>query len=112
MQPDDVLEAAGAGAAGRRKGNRVQVVAGDCAAVYCVDVYLDSAGPLVPQPVRYRIRASRPLDYFLPERNMPVHLAGASELEISLPPYCSRGHLYIGRAVTLQHAEFMVEEEQ
>jgi hypothetical protein len=77
-----------------------------------VDVYLDSAGPLAPQPVRYRIRASTPLDYFLPEKNMPVHLAGASELVISLPPYCSRGHLYIGRAVSLQHAEFTVEEEQ
>ena len=87
MQPDEVLEAAGA-AAGRREENRVQVVDGGCAAVHCVDVYLDSAGPLAPQPVRFRIRASTPLDYFLPERNMPVHLAGASELEISLPPYC------------------------
>src|SRR5438045_2806642 len=56
--------------------------------------------------------ASAPLDYFLPERNVPVHLAGASELEISLPPYCSRGRLYIGRAVSLHHAEFTVEEEQ
>ncbi|MBS1858339.1 MAG: DUF3142 domain-containing protein [Acidobacteria bacterium] len=113
MQPDEVLEAAGvAAAAGGRQRNRIQVMPGDCAAVSCVDVYLDSAGPLVPQPVRYRIRASVPLEYFLPERNMPVHLTGASELELSLPPYCSRGHLYLGRAVSLQRAEFTVGEEQ
>ena len=112
MQPDEVLDAAGAGGPGRRKQNRVQEVAGDCAAVHCVDVYLDSVSPLTPRPVRYRIRASTPLEYFLPERNMPVHLAGASELEIALPPYCGRGHLYIGRAVSLQRAEFAVEEEQ
>lgn len=112
MQPDEVLDAAGVGALGRRKENRVQEIAGDCAAVYCVDVYLDSVSPLSPRPVRYRIRASTPLEYFLPERNVPVHLAGTSELEISLPPYCGRGHLYIGRAVSLQQAEFTVEEEQ
>ncbi len=112
MQPDEVLDAADPRALVRRKENRVEVVAGDCAAVYCVDVYLESAGPLSPQPVRYRIRASTPLEYFLPERSMPVRLAGASELEISLPAYCGRGHLYIGRAVSLQHAEFTVEAEQ
>src|SRR5579883_327655 len=111
MQPDEVLDAAGVGALGRRKGSRVQAVAGPCSAVYCVDVYLESAGPLPSQPVRYRIRATTPLEYFLPERNMPVHLAGAAELEISLPAYCARGHLYIGRAVSLQRAEFTVEEE-
>jgi Protein of unknown function (DUF3142) len=112
MQPDEVLDAAGLGAPGRRQENRVEVVAGDCAAVSCVDVYLDRAGPLSPQPVRYRIHASTPLEYFLPERNMPVQLTGASHLEISLPAYCGRGHLYIGRAVSSQPAEFTVEAER
>lgn len=112
MQPDEVLEAAGTELAGQRKEDRVQVVAGGCAAVYCVDVYLDSAGPLSPKPARYRIRTSAPLEYFLPERNVPVQLVGTSELEVSLPAYCGRGHLYVGRAVSLQNAEFTVKEEQ
>jgi hypothetical protein len=112
MQPDEVLDAAKPGGRGRRKENRVRVVAGDCAAVHCVDVYLESAGPLSAQPTRYRIHASTPLEYFLPEQNMPVHLAGASDLEVSLPAYCGRGHLYVGRAVSLQHAEFTVEAEE
>lgn len=112
MQPDEVLDAAKVGAPARPKASRVQVVTGNCAAVYCADVYLDSAGPLLPQPARYRIRASTPLEYFLPERNMPVRLVGGSELEISLPAYCGRGHLYIGRAVSSGHIEFAIEAEQ
>jgi hypothetical protein len=112
MQPDEVLDAAAIGAPGRPKQDRVQVVDGHCAAVQCVDIYLESSGPLSPQATRYRIRASTPLEYFLPEPKMPAHLAGASELELSLPPYCTRGHLYIGRAVSLQRADFKVEVEQ
>ncbi len=112
MQPDEVLDAAGVGALGRRREDRVHAVAGDCAAVHCVDVYLESARPLDPRPLRYRIRASTPLEYFLPERNTPVRLAGGSTLEVSLPPYCGRGHLYIGRAVSQHEVEFAIEEER
>lgn len=101
MQPDEALEAAGLHAARERSRNRVHIVRGDCAAVHCVDLYLESAGPLSPRPVRYRIRASTELEYFLPEANVPVHLAGATDLEIALPAYCARGRLYVGRAVSL-----------
>jgi len=111
MQPDEVLDAAGVGAAGPNRQDRVHVVAGDCAAVECVDVYLESAGPLSPRVARYRIHASTQLEYFLPEKNVPVRLAGASDMEVSLPPYCGRGRLYIGRAVSLRRAEFTVEVE-
>jgi len=111
MQPDEVLDAAGVGAAGPSRQDRVHVVSGDCAAVECVDVYLESAGPLSPKAVRYKIHASTELEYFLPEENVPVRLAGASDVEVSLPPYCGRGRLYIGRAVSLQRAEFTVEVE-
>lgn len=109
MQPDEVLDAAGVAAAGTSRQNRVHVVAGDCVAVECVDIYLESAGPLSPRVARYRIHSSTPLEYFLPEKNLPVHLAGASDVEVSLPPYCGRGRLYLGRAVSLHRAEFMVE---
>ena len=112
MQPEEALDAAGVTAASQRKEDRVQVISGECAAVRCVDVYLETAGPLSPQAVRYRIRASRPLEYFLPDRNVPARLAGESELDVSLPPYCGRGRLYIGRAVSLEPAEFTVEEER
>jgi len=75
-----------------------------------VDVYLESAGPLSPLVAHYRIHASTELEYFLPEKNVPARLAGTSDVEVSLPPYCGRGRLYIGRVVSLQHAEFTVEE--
>jgi hypothetical protein len=39
-------------------------------------------------------------------------MSGASELDLSLPPYCARGRLYLGRAVTRNHSEFTVEEAQ
>jgi hypothetical protein len=112
MQPDEVLNAAEAGVSGASRHNRVHVVAGDCAAVECVDVYLESAGPLSPVVTRYRIHASTDLEYFLPEKSVPARFAGASDIEVSLPPFCARGRLYIGRAVSLQRAEFTVEQEQ
>jgi hypothetical protein len=111
MQPDEVLDAAGVGTANASRQNRVYVVPGDCAAVECVDVYLKSAGPLSPRAARYRIHTSTELEYFLPEKNVPARLAGTSDVEVSLPPYCGRGRLYIGRAVSLQPAEFTVEEK-
>jgi hypothetical protein len=110
MQPDEVLDAAGGGATVPSKQDRVHVVAGDCAAVECVDVYLESSGPLSPRETRHRIHASTELEYFLPQQNMPARLVGASDVEVSLPPYCGRGRLYIGRAVSLKRAEFTVEE--
>jgi hypothetical protein len=110
MQPEEVLDAAGA-LVQRQRENRVHVVKGDCAAVRCVDVYLESARPLAPRAVRYRIHASTELEYFLPEQNVPVRLAGTTDLEVLLPPYCGRGRLYLGRAVSLENAEFTVEEE-
>jgi hypothetical protein len=112
MQPDEVLIAAGVTAPGSQRHSRVQVVDGRCAAVECVDVYLESADPFSPKPLRYRIRTSTELEYFLPEKNLPVRMTGPSQLELSLPPYCGRGHLYIGRAVTALHADFTIEEEQ
>ena len=112
MQPDEVLIAAGLAAQHREMRNRIHVVDGHCAAVNCMDVYLESADPFSPKTVRYRIRASADLEYFLPEQNMPIRMTGPSQLELSLPPFCGRGRLYLGRAVTANHSEFTVEEER
>jgi hypothetical protein len=73
---------------------------------------LKSGSPFSSSPARYRIRASAELEYFLPEKNMPVRLRAPAELELSLPPYCARGRLFLGRAVSVHHSDFTVEEEQ
>jgi hypothetical protein len=110
MQPDEVLIAAGLAGPESKVRNRIRLVDGHCAAVECVDVYLEGADPFSPKPVRYKIRSSIEFEYFLPEKDMPVRMTGPSGLELSLPPYCGRGRLYLGRAVTASHSEFSVEE--
>ena len=106
MQPDEVLNAAGLTAQPRQKSSGIFVSDGGCAAVKCVDLYLENANPFAPKTVRYRIRGSVELEYFLPDEKVPIRMAGPSELELSLPPYCGRGMMYLGRAVTARPAEF------
>ncbi len=103
MQPDEVLGAT-------PSSPTLLVSDGHCAAVRCVDLYLRAASPFSPTATHYRIHSSVELDYFLPEAKMPVRMAGASDLELSLPPYCARGLLFLGRAVTARPAGFGVEE--
>jgi hypothetical protein len=110
LQPDVVLNAAGLPRSPQKPAS-IRLVDGDCAAVKCADVYLLNTPPLSPQSVRYRIRASQELEYFLPEEKTPVKMAGPSELEFSLPPYGGRGRMYLGRAVSTGPVEFSVEQE-
>jgi hypothetical protein len=109
MEPDEVLAAAGVLAP---KGARyeVGVVDGHCAAVSCVDLYLKGARAFSPEPTHHRIKSSVPLEYFLPEKGLSVNMIGASNLELALPPYCERGHLYLGRAITSVPSQYSVEE--
>ncbi|MBN9656573.1 MAG: DUF3142 domain-containing protein [Acidobacteria bacterium] len=112
LQPDEVLDTVSEGGAGKSptaRPARVHVVPGGCAVVECVDLYLESSAAFVPREVRYRIRASTALDYFLPQPNIPARLSGTSDVAVSLPPYCARGRLYLGRAVSRDHAEYSVE---
>lgn len=112
LQPDEVLSAAGLAPQAPGKLASIYLVDGGCAAVNCVDLYLVNATRLSPKPIRYRIRSSTELEYFLPEEKVPIRMAGPSGLELSLPPYCGRGRLFLGRAVTTARTEFTVEEEQ
>ena len=112
MQPEEVLAAAGIATQGQPASNRIDTIDGHCATVECVDVYLKSGSPFSSSPVRYRIRASTELEYFLTEKNIPVRLKAPAELELSLPPYCARGRLFLGRAVSAHHSDFTVEQEQ
>jgi hypothetical protein len=112
MQPSEVLTAAGFAADARRKTIGIHLVDGGCAAVHCTDVYLMNASPFAPQPVRYMIRSSTELEYFLPEEGLPIRMSGPRQLELSLPPYCGRARMYLGRVVTAARAEFTIEEER
>jgi hypothetical protein len=111
MQPEEVMLAAGVPRNGGQNRNRIDVVAGRCAAVACVDLYLQGPAPFSPHLLRYRVYSSVELEYFLPEKSVPVSMANPSELQVSLPPYCARGRLYLGRAVTARPSEFGVQEE-
>jgi hypothetical protein len=112
MQVDEVMAAAGLLAKPDHEANRIDAIDGRCAAVACVDVYLEAHAPFSPNALRYHVHSSVELAYFLPEKNVPVRMAGPSELEVSLPPYCARGRLYLGRAVTARRPDFAVEEAQ
>ncbi len=110
MLPEEVLAAAGAGPQPAKQ-DSLELADGSCAAVNCTDVFLLDANPLRPKPVRFRIHSSIALEYFLPEVKVPIKMAGPSDLELSLPPYAGRRRMYLGRVVTLKHAEFTVQEE-
>jgi Protein of unknown function (DUF3142) len=112
MQPDEVMAAAGLLPEGQKKPVEIHVVNGSCAAVSCVDLYLVNRSAFGPSPHRYRIRSSLDLQYFLPEQNFPVRMTAPSNLIVSLPAYCARGNMYLGRAVSDTRADFKVEEEQ
>ena len=112
LQPDEVLAAAGVLSGDEGTGQNIHAIDGGCAAVSCVDLYFEGVTPFAPKPLRHSIRSSLELEYFLPEENIPVRMVGPSELELSLPPYCGRGILYIGRAVTANPSDFTVSEEQ
>ncbi len=112
MQPSEVLIAAGVIAEEQRKPAAIYLVDGGCAALHCMDVYLMNGNPAAQDSVRYRIRSSTELEYFLPEERVPVRMSGLDALELSLPPYCGRSRLYLGRAVSGTAAEFSIEEER
>jgi hypothetical protein len=111
MQPDEALAAAGDPGSGAAGPGRIRVVNGGCAAVECVDVYIEGSDPFSPETVRRRVRSSGELEYFIPDRGMPVRMTGPTQLELSVPPYCARGLLYLGRAVSKDRVEFAVERE-
>jgi hypothetical protein len=111
LQPDEVLAAAGLRASGGAPSTLVHAVEAGCAAVSCVDLYFESREPYSGNAAQFRIRSSSPLDYFLPEREIRVRMAGASSIEVSLPPYCARGRIYLGRAVSTRKVDFTIERQ-
>lgn len=109
LPPSVVLHAAGVLPA-PPDGAALVSKAGDCAAVSCTELTAEFHKPTVESVFRYRIRSSEPLEYFLPSKASPVRMTGPSELLITLPPYCGRGRLRLGRAVTAKPSKFELEE--
>ncbi|MES1260814.1 MAG: DUF3142 domain-containing protein [Acidobacteriota bacterium] len=110
MEPDETWIAAGL-APPRRQLARIEWVDGYCAAVSCADLWLVTAGAFSDRTLRYRIRASSELEYFMPEEKIPVRMTGPSTLELTLPPWAGRSRILLGRAVSATRTEFQVEEE-
>jgi len=103
-QPDEVL------APNLTKPAELRIATGDCAAVHCSDIYLLNSNVLSERPMRYRIDSSTELDYFLPQDNMPARMTGPTQIEVSLPPFGSRGRMYLGRAVSPKRPEFTIAQ--
>ncbi len=110
-QPEEVLAAAGE-VSGSSKPDQIRTVDGGCAVVHCVDLYLRISKPLSPRPTRYQVVSSTELEYFLPNGNMPVRMSGPSVIEVSMPPFCGRGEMLLGRVVSSKSAVFSVAEEK
>ncbi len=93
---------------------RVDAVEGNCVAVCCWDLQLRIADRLPEHAVTYRIQSSRPLEYFLPDVRIKSRIAvsSASSIRVELPALHGVGNLYLGRAVTMQPAQFTVTEEK
>lgn len=108
LSPTEVFQALTPQSSPQTPQYRIESVRGDCAAVYCADLYFVGASPFSPTPLQFRIRASLPFEYFLPEPLTPVRPAVPDLLELHFPPYTARGTLYLGRAVLDQPAEFTV----
>jgi hypothetical protein len=111
MRPDEVLDAA-AVKPSAAPAVRVAKIEGGCAVVACADLYLEGTAPFSPKAMEYRVKSTQPFEYFLPSQSVRVRAAGGSELVASLPPFCGRGHMYLGRVVTKDVAEFSVEGQR
>ena len=109
MPPKDVLRAA------KREPDpspptQLRVVDGHCAAVSCVDLYLEDLPRLTPGPTPFQIHSTIPIDYFVPSERGPARLVGPTQVGFTLPPFCGRHRLFLGRAVTPQPATFTLRQ--
>ncbi len=109
MPPADIVRAA-KGQSSTAEPAQIRAVKADCAAVSCVDLYLVNSPRLSPRPTRFQLLSTVAVDYFVPSERGPARLAGPQEIAFTLPPYCGRNRLYLGRAVTPRPATFTLQE--
>jgi hypothetical protein len=83
---------------------------GLCAAVSCTDLYLRLNERFPEKPLSLRIHSSRKMEYFLPEPLLKSKPDGERTILVKVPAYAGVPRIFIGRAITLEPADFRVEE--
>jgi hypothetical protein len=111
LQPADVLAAAAGVPSKSPSLPKLAATNAGCAAFHCYDLVLDGIRAPSPLACHYTVRSSVPLDYFVPENQVSIRLTAPRTLELTLPPYFVARQLRLGRAMSLQAAEFSVEEK-
>ncbi len=104
------VEAAITGKGGGSRTPQLESDDGLCAAVTCTDLYLRLIERFPDHPLTLRIRSSREMEYFLPEPLLKPNPYGEHDIQITIPAYAGVPRIFIGRAITLDPAEFTLEE--
>ena len=108
LLPDEVQDIiVGHGLASRR--SQVEAEDGECALVGCANLYVRLGERYPKKPVSLWIHSSSELEYILPAERVSMKVRGPRTLEINIPPYAGEPRLYLGRAVTRDHAEFTLK---
>lgn len=108
VPPDDVFTAAGAGHAARQA-PRLEVRDERCAAVHCTDLKITHTPAWNEKAVVFVVSVSLDMEYFIPNPGFGARMVSPRRIEITLPPYCGRIHLPLGRAVAAQPVQFRLE---
>lgn len=90
---------------------QLEVEDGFCAATFCNDLSLHPKDRFSKVPVSYNIRCSQEMDYFLPQKLVPVTITGPSNLRVDLPAYPGVPKIPLGRVVTREAATCTLEEK-
>jgi hypothetical protein len=88
----------------------LKVRQGNCALTHCVDLFITATPPLNERAIPYRVQASNPLEYFLPNEKLPVKHPSPTQIEFTLPPYGGRGTIHLGRAVAKSKTSYTLEQ--
>lgn len=81
-----------------------------CASVHCADLAVVGVPLWHETAMRYSVESSTEFDYFLPDGNSPVRLAGPSRLEVTIPPYAGATEIVLGTAVAGTKATYTLKE--
>jgi hypothetical protein len=104
------VEAAISGSAAVSPGPGLESEDGLCATVSCTDLYLRLNERFPEKPLSLRIQSSRKLEYFLPEPLLKSKPDGEQTILVTIPAYAGVPRIFLGRAITLEPADFRLEE--
>lgn len=90
----------------------VEAVDGLCAAVACSDLYLTLSERFPAKSRTVRVRSTKPLEYFLPEKQVTSRMGRQQEIVITIPANAGVPRIFLGRAVTLDTSVYSAELEE